>query len=158
MKRARVLVVQAFRLPKGCAREFRDAAEWHRIDTGKLAELVIKRFLSNRRKCGAILGVPVELEIVALERRRILDRLEDYLSMAMPRHRHRLMCRFSADLGRDGIKVSVSTLYNWIRRYRALGVAGLIDHRRWKANARPLRMAAGGTPKRASKALQSAFK
>ena len=45
--------------------------------------------------------------------------------------------KFLAELEAEGNKLSLSTLYNWMRAYRINGVAGLADHRQRQAKPHP---------------------
>jgi transposase len=85
--------------------------------------------------------------MVVETRRAILTQWKEWTRSTPKRKKHTVTTAFIQQLlYRRGMRVSVRTLYEWLNRFNKLGVAGLIDHRKWNRNARP---ASSGHPQSA---------
>jgi hypothetical protein len=125
-----------FKLSEPGSKEFESLAKHHGLSTGGLSRLVVQQFLADSRKASLPIGLPAELSIIANRRLAILNGWEQAIERRAGTI-HQATVKFLHHLlQKRGTRLSKETLYGWRQQYLRRGIAGLIDHRRWKRNAR----------------------
>ena len=131
------------KLPSETSFYLEEAACWHACDPEDLIPLAVAQYVRNRMNVGPSIGFSPEQEVVVAERLAVLQAWHKVRQRASADGLQSATRRMLDHLARHrGIRVGLSTLYGWERRFNSYGKAGLIDGRRWTKQMRPPRAVA----------------